>query len=191
MSDNKAIIITKEIREKISSITIDIKEEIRKFRNEMETAKEDLNKLDAIASDIKELKKVLAPLEGNYNNKIRNLNHILDDVKEIDEALELDTFGQMFRAINNNLPDGIMLEDDEDNKQCKYIVSGRKCLGSIEAIGPEDIDFKVQIEINGYVAENKIANTGKIYTIINFINDKLNYKSDEFTIEKKQEKNSN
>lgn len=185
MSYNKEFLITKEIREKVSSITIDIKEEIRKFRNEMEMAKENLNKLDIIANDIKELKKVLDPLKNNYNNKIANLNYLLNDIKEIDDSLELDTFDQMFRAINNNLPDGIMLEDDKDNKQCKYIISGTKRLGSIKVIGPEDIDFKVQIEINGYVAENKIENTGKIYTIINFINEKLNYKSDVFTIVKK------
>lgn len=170
-------------------IDLGFKEEISKFRKEMETAKDGLNKLDEFSKElelmakrIKQLKADLNPLETNYKSRISNINSLIKDICDIENKLKLDTFEQMFKAIDLNLPDDISISDDETNKRRKSIVSGKKVLGWIEAIGNDDIDFKVQIEINDFIGTKLIENTGKIYTIINFIIEKLNYKQDEFTV---------
>ena len=184
MIENTEYINIEKIKENIYILTTDIKEEIRKFRDEIKTAKDNLKELDTLGSRIKEIRKRLNPLENNYMVKINNLTKILMEIKDIEEAVQIYSFRQMFRAIDNNLPDGITLDDDGCDERCRKIKSRNKEIGRIEAIGEEDVDFKIQVEINGFIATtNQIENTGKIYTIINFINDRLNYKNDEITIE--------
>ena len=192
MAETRETIITEEIKNKIYTINLGVKEEMCKFKKEMEAAKDGLNKMDELSKEmelmakrIKQLKSDLNPLENNYKTRICNINNLIKDINDIEDELELNTFERMFRAINLNLPDDIRLKDDETNNISKNIMSGKNVLGKISIIGNNDINFTVQIEINDFIGTKQIDNTGEIYTIINFINEKMNYKGEKFTVTKK------
>lgn len=195
---------TEDIKDRFEKIIFATKDEIRIFSNDIKTARADLDKLDEIAKElnniagkIRDIKKELIYIERSYNNRKEKLDEIWDEVKNVDIILGLNPYEQMFNSIEINLPDDIYLESDDINEKCRRIIQKKekkekkKIIGSIEAIGDKDIDFLVKIEVNDFIATTQIANTSKIYTIINFINEKLNYKSDEFTVEKKYEDKSN
>ena len=77
MIENEETINIKAIKENIYNITTDIKEEIRKLRDEIKMAKDSLDELDALANKIKGIKKRLNPLENNYRVRVNNLTKII------------------------------------------------------------------------------------------------------------------
>lgn len=204
MNNNIGNEIADEVKDKFEKITFNIKEEIRMFTNDISTAKDNINKLDEIAKEInsiaRELRNVknkLNDIQKESNRRTDNIDRIWSDVKKVDIILGLNPFEQMFKVIKINLPDDIDLVNDDTNEKCKRIIQKNEkkeksiTIGRIEAIGDKDIDFVVKIEVNDFIATTQIENISKIYTIINFINEKLNYKRDEFTVEKKYDDKNN
>lgn len=179
--------MTKEIKEKIAFEINAILIEIQSLRKDLESSKSNLNELKSISKRITDIQKELNPNKNYYDDRIKNLNTNLKQLKNIEDSLCLDNFDQMFIAINNNLIDGMHIKENKDNPRFRKIVYEDKEVGFIEAIGEEAIDFDIRIRINDLEAEWKVENTGKIYTIVSFINNKFNYKTDKYLGAKKIE----
>lgn len=191
VEDEKSKVDIEKIKENICILTTEIKEEIRKFSNDIKTVEDSIKELHVLSNKIKEIKQRLVQIENNPKKQINNIIGILRKIKNIEEEMQIDSIGRIFKAIDDNLPDGIELSNVGCDNRCRKIKSGKNIMGRIIAIGEEGLDFRIKVEIDGFVATTKeIDKIGKIYTIVNFINDRLNYKNDEITIEKKHNSNS-
>ncbi|URZ05168.1 hypothetical protein [Clostridium felsineum] len=123
---------------------------------------------------MQDIEKALRPVKMEMEDRIKNLNLILNELSKIKSDIILSKKEQMLNVIEKNLLDGIVLESEEGNK--KLIRFDKTPIGFIEVLEEDIPDIKIRVTVYNNNDEYIIEDPLKIYNIISFINTKFNYK---------------
>lgn len=146
-------------------------EEVKKGRTEN---KETIDEISSLKGKLQDIEKALRPVKMEMEDRIKNLNLILNELSKIKSDIILSKKEQMLNVIEKNLLDGIVLESEEGNK--KLIRFDKTPIGFIEVLEEDIPDIKIRVTVYNNNDEYIIEDPLKIYNIISFINTKFNYK---------------
>lgn len=141
----------------------------------MKENKEQIDEIKALRTRLYELEKSLGPKRDQYNEKLKRLDTLLNELLEVKLKINLGSIGDMFKSIGQNLIDEMKLEEVEKGKGVLK-VSGKK-VGSIEVKETNNKDLIIKAEILGITDNFKVDDPIKMYSVISFINTKYNYYS--------------
>lgn len=150
------------------------KEEIISLRDDLASNKEDVEEIRDIINRLKNIEAALVPKKKWFKQRIERLEDTLEELSNIRFDIMLNDTNKMFETIDNNLIDGMELEDVENNNLLKNLVFNGVKVGSVEVLQ----DYKPEIRIKVTVYENweefDVHQTLRMYSIISFINTKFN-----------------
>jgi len=149
--------------------------EVKEIMDGMKENKTRIDEIKTLRTRLYELEKSLGPKRDWYNEKLNELDTLLNELLEVKLKINLGSIGDMFKSIGKNLIDEMKLEEVEEGKGT-LLVGGKK-VGSIEVKEDSHKDLIIKAEILGITDDFKVDDPIKMYSVISFINTKYNYYS--------------
>lgn len=111
----------------------------------MSRNKEQIGKIKKLKADLKDIEDALKPKRKWINEKIKNLEEILEDLLQMRYDISVENADRMFKIIDINLPDEMKLLGD--NNEYITILFEEEEVGSIEILEECRPDLKIRVRV--------------------------------------------
>lgn len=190
--NNQLSYLTKEdlLKSEISNILMETKDELNRFKKEVECTESSLEEIKKIQSQLSAVQgrlKELNDIAKNANNLYKKASKMLGDKKKelikINRDIISEGWKQVIVLIDNNLPDYMRLNAIKGLEQqilievIEHQNTQPKIIGTVQIIDYEDKNIlQVKMEKHVEIKEFEIENSFRVYDIVNYIISAHGYK---------------